>query len=253
MIFHEVSLFQVFCSQWLNNSQVIMGTKCNKLKLYDCKKCQLFDVPRLSSPIPESPGGNPLGIYSIKINPSKTLLATVSQTGRNIVVYSLPGLHPVYYSYKSHLDGILDLCWLDDNFLVSGGMDRLMALWRIDNHDHKYFYSNSIVNDCSSEGVPPLQAITPLRIKKCFGADKVRAIIYNQSNNEIVSLSTNAYLHIWNPERFYQKMSRKLPHAMENVCLSQMKDSSLYAVGSKSHFTLLDPRTLHHVKKVSRL
>ncbi|KAF2354515.1 WD40-repeat-containing domain [Trinorchestia longiramus] len=243
---------KVFCSQWLSSSKIIMGTKCNRIKVYDSKTCQVHDIPRLAPPVPElSPAGSPHGVYAIDMNPSQTLLATVTQGGRNVAIYRLPNLEPLYYGYKSHTDGILDLCWLDDNFLVSGGMDRRMALWRIDGYDHRSVFSESIVDDKPPEEVSPLQAIAPLRIKKCFGADKVRAIIFNQRNSEIVALSTNAYLHVWSPERFFQKMSRKLPHAMENVCLTQMTDSSLYAVGSKSHFTLLDPRTLHHVKKVS--
>ncbi|XP_018019447.1 DDB1- and CUL4-associated factor 12 homolog isoform X2 [Hyalella azteca] len=243
---------KVFCSQWLSSSKIIMGTKCNRIKVYDSKTCSILDIPRLCPPVPElSPTVNPHGVYAIEINPSRTLLATVTQGGRNVAVYRLPDLAPFYYGHKSHTDGILDLCWLDDNFLVSGGMDRRMALWRIDDYDHRTVFLDSLDDDRPELEVPPLQAIAPLRIKKCFGADKVRGIIFNQRNNEIVALSTNAYLHIWSPERFYQKMSRKLPHAMENVCLTQMKDSSLYAVGSKSHFTLLDPRTLHYVKKVS--
>ena len=32
-----------------------------------------------------------------------------------------------------HRDWIFDMCWLDDEFLVSGSRDTKMALWRIDN------------------------------------------------------------------------------------------------------------------------
>uniref|UniRef100_A0A6A7FTU2 DDB1-and CUL4-associated factor 12-like n=2 Tax=Hirondellea gigas TaxID=1518452 RepID=A0A6A7FTU2_9CRUS len=240
---------KVFCSQWLSNSKIIMGTKCNKIKLYNTDNHSLYSIPQLVHLAPEAnPPITPHGVYTIKLNPSKTLMATVGHLGRDVAIYRLPNLEPVCLGQKSHTEGILDLCWLDDDFLVSGGMDRQMALWRVDNYQQRSYFNDLGVDEDTE---PPLPVISPLRIKKCTGADKVRAVIFNERNSEIVSLSTNAFLHVWDPERFYQKISRKLPHAMENVCLTQKDDASLYAVGSKSHFTLLDPRTLHHVKKVS--
>lgn len=229
-----------------------MGTKCSKIKVYDTNNHKLIDIPQLSLPGSEpNPPATPHGVYSIELNPSKTLMATVGQHGRDVAIYRLPNLDPVCLGTKAHTDGILDLCWLDDDFLVSGGMDRQMALWRIDDYPQRSYFSSSYdIDDERGSTLPSLPAMAPLRVKKCVGADKVRAVVFNQRNSEIVALSTNAYLHVWDPQTFHQKMSRKLPHAMENVCLTQKEDSSLYAVGSKSHFTLLDPRTLHHVKKV---
>ena len=39
-------------------------------------------------------------------------------------------------------------------------------------------------------------------------------------------------------------MSKRLPHTLENVCLSTDEDCAMYAVGSKAHTDLLDSRTL---------
>ena len=39
-------------------------------------------------------------------------------------------------------------------------------------------------------------------------------------------------------------MTKKLPHTMENVCLSTDEDATMYAVGSKANTDLLDARTL---------
>ena len=39
-------------------------------------------------------------------------------------------------------------------------------------------------------------------------------------------------------------MSKKLPHNMENVCLSTDEEANMYAVGSKGSTDLLDARTL---------
>ena len=64
-----------------------------------------------------------------------------------------------------------------------------------------------------------------------------------------------------------QVMSKRLPHTMENVCLSTDEDCQMYAVGSKvspphwcwgrykycvaqAHTDLLDSRTLQPVRKI---
>ena len=47
-----------------------------------------------------------------------------------------------------------------------------------------------------------------------------------------------------------QVMSKRLPHTMENVCLSTDEECQLYAVGSKAHTDLLDSRTLQPVRKI---
>jgi len=45
-------------------------------------------------------------------------------------------------------------------------------------------------------------------------------------------------------------MSKRLPHTLENVCLSTDEECQMYAVGSKAHTDLLDSRTLQSVRKI---
>ena len=45
-------------------------------------------------------------------------------------------------------------------------------------------------------------------------------------------------------------MSRKLPHAQENVCIAVDDECSTYAIGSKTNTDLIDTRTLQSVKKI---
>lgn len=40
-----------------------------------------------------------------------------------------------------------------------------------------------------------------------------------------------------------QAYHRKLPNGKENVCMCVSKEKSLYAIGSQSHVTILDPRS----------
>lgn len=209
--------------------------------VYDVNTRQMDIIPSLRSAELHRPQEQQCGIHSIEINPSRTLLATGALNSNDIAVYRLPTLDPVCVGEKAHNDWIFDMCWLDDQFLVSGSRDTRLALWRID---------DDLLEKNTSDNLPSFGEIKPVKVKKCNGAEKVRAVIFNPNFVEIVALSLNAYLHVWDANRFMQKMSRKLPHAMENVCLTRKEDSSLYAIGSKSHTTLLDPRTLHYVRKV---
>ena len=213
--------------------------------VYDINNKQMDKIPSLVSSENSRPLEQQSGIHAIEINPSKTLLATSAQNSKDIAVYRLPTLDPVCVGEKAHSEWVFDLCWLDDEFLVSCSTDGKLALWRIDDDEDARLEK--------SPDYPSYNYIKPVKAKRCFGADKVRAVIFNPNFSEIVALSMNAFIHVWDSNRFYQKMSKKLPHGIDNVCMTRRDDCSLYAIGSKSHFTLLDPRTLHHVKKVCEL
>lgn len=66
---------KVFCSQWLSDRQVVFGTKCNKLMVYDVATQKLDQIPSLHGR-QLSPGGSVVpeqqcGIHSVQINPSR--------------------------------------------------------------------------------------------------------------------------------------------------------------------------------------
>ncbi|CAG9818416.1 unnamed protein product [Phaedon cochleariae] len=234
---------KVFCSQWLSDRQVVFGTKCNKLMVYDVMTHKIDQIPSLLSKR-DMMGSDPqppqqCGIHSVQINPSRTLLATGARNTCDIAVYRLPTLDPVCVGENAHKDWVFDMCWLDDEFLVSGSRDTKMALWRI---------TPDMLE--SKDEIPTHKHIQPISLKDCRGAQKVRAITFNKSYDEIAALSLNGYIHIWSAETFKQKLSRKLPSAQENVCLA-VQDSGLYAIGCRSYTLLLDCRTLQAVKKVS--
>jgi len=232
---------KVFCSQWLSDRQVVFGTKCNKLMVYDVVTQRLDQIPSLqgrrdSVTLPQD---QQCGIHSVQINPSKTLLATGARNSSEIAVYRLPTLDPVCVGEGAHRDWVFDMCWLDDQFLVSGSRDTRMALWRVQEDDM-----------AAKQEVPTYSHVRALAVKECKSAQKVRAVAFNKSFQEIAALSLNGYIHIWNAETFKQKLSRKLPSCQENVCLA-VQDSGMYAVGCRSYTLLLDARTLQAVKKIS--
>lgn len=236
---------KVFCSQWLSSSQVVFGTKCNKLMVYDVQTRRLDTIPTLSTGVQSNVPDSQHGIHAIEVNPSRTMLATGARNSANVAIYHLPTMDPVYLGSNAHRDWVYDMCWLDDQFLVSGSKDTKLALWRI--QDHPF--------DALAEGSEPVKGpsyktMSPVAVKECRTAQKIRSICFNKEYKEIAVLSLNSYIHLFNAETFSQKLSRKLPNCQDNVCIA-CQPEGLYAVGCRSYTLLLDPRTLQAVKKIA--
>lgn len=85
------------------------------------------------------------------------------------------------------------MCWLDDQFLVSGSRDARMALWRISDTD-----------DGSDDDIPTYESVKPVCVKECKSAQKVRALAFNNNFRELAALSLNGYIHVWSAETFQQ-------------------------------------------------
>lgn len=58
------------------------------------------------------------------------------------------------------------MCWLDDQFIVSGSKDAKMALWRI-NEDQ------CDTDEENTETCPSYAHVSPLVVKECRSAQKV--------------------------------------------------------------------------------
>jgi len=232
---------KVFCSQWLSHKQVIFGTKCNKLMVLDVNTRHMDQIPSLQSSENSVPPDQECGIHSIEINPSRTLLATGARNSNDVAVYRLPTLDPICVGENAHTDWIFDQTWLDDQFLVSGSRDGSIALWKV---------TDEMIDQVTSADIPSYLYTRPLLNKKCKQADRVRSLCYNHRTQEIAVVSLNGYIHCWNALKMKQVMSKRLPHTLENVCLSTDEECQMYAVGSKAHTDLLDSRTLQSVRKI---
>lgn len=181
---------KVFCSQWLSNRQVVFGTKCNKLMVYDVNTRRVDAIPTLKNSRGTN-GDTQSGIHSCQINPSRTLLATGARHSADIAVYKLPTLDPLCIGENAHRDWVFDMCWLDDQFLVSGSRDTKLALWRI-NEDFIQFPEKS--EEDEPETCPTYAHINSVCIKEVRSAQKIRAVCFNKEYKEIALLSLNGEL-----------------------------------------------------------
>ena len=130
---------KIFTSQWLDERKCIMGTKCNKLIVMDTITGKYsVQAPPKSHPNSKNVQ-NHCGIHAISINPSRTLLATGAENVNDVAIYSLPSLEPVAVGFNAHSYWIFDMCWLNDEYVVSGSGDNRLALWKAaNNRNHVY-------------------------------------------------------------------------------------------------------------------
>lgn len=228
---------KVFTSQWVNDKQVVFGTKCNKLVIMDLATGAMDQIPSLKSSTNSRAAMCPCGIHSIAVNPSRTMLATGAENTNDLAIYKLPTFDPICVGERGHTDWIFDICWLDDEFVVTGSRDSKLGLWKIDTRD------DEPTSPLSSLQVPEYSIKSPLMVKECDDARKVRALSYHCDRHELAVLSLNAYFHIWDVHTFQMCYNRKLQYSKENVCMCVSKPKTLYAVGSQSHVNLIDPRS----------
>lgn len=101
----------------------------------------------------------------------------------------------------AHSDWIFDITWLDDEFFVSGSRDTTVALWRVKDEAKEDNLGGEYSQDST---LPSFKSMKPLAVKVCKNAEKVRALLFNNNYQELVALSLNAYLHLWDAQTFKQ-------------------------------------------------
>ncbi|KAH9518562.1 DDB1- and CUL4-associated factor 12 [Bulinus truncatus] len=226
---------KIFASKWLTDSQVVLGTKCNKLMVMDIKNNNLVHIQSLKSSKESIPAECPCGIHSIAINPSRTLLATGAQNTNDLAVYELPTFDPLCVGEQAHKDWIFDMDWVDDEHIITGSRDSSLALWCVD--------SQGLSSEAAGEPhIHGHRVIVPYATKLCNQALRVRALTLGRQRGVMGVLSMNAKFHFWDIQTFCQLESIDLTWKRENVCAASSDEMGLFAIGSQAYVTLLDQR-----------
>ncbi|KAF8944029.1 DDB1- and CUL4-associated factor 12 [Haplosporangium gracile] len=171
------------------------------------------------------------GVRSLSINPSRTLLAIGAGDPFQVTIYSIPEYEPVGIMY-GHADLVFSLTWITDTVLVSGSRDGSMRVWSMD---------SSVMATLPSVTVP-IDVRFPV-LSREEEKTKVRDLSLNKGTGQLMTLTTEGYVKLWDRESYIQISKLKLNRSTEAVCLTSNADANLFAVGSQSHITVIDPRT----------
>ncbi|KAF9368780.1 DDB1- and CUL4-associated factor 12, partial [Podila verticillata] len=171
------------------------------------------------------------GVRSMSINPSRTLLAIGSGDPYQVTIYSLPELEPVGMMY-GHSDLVFALTWISDTVLVSGSRDGSTRVWSTES--------------AVLATLPAVSKSVEVRLSVLTRAEdktKVRDLAFNKNTGQLMTLTTEGYVKLWDRESYIQISKLKLIHSTETVCLTANSDANLFAVGSQSHISITDPRS----------
>jgi hypothetical protein len=108
--------------------------------------------------------------------------------------------------YRAHIETGYLTCagWMTSSwYLVL--VTLVLALWRIQEDDLT-----------TKQEVPTYEHLRALAVKECKSAQKVRAVAFYKSFQEIAPLSLNGYIHIWDAETFKQ-----VCHSILELCCSR--------------------------------
>ncbi|KAG2182981.1 hypothetical protein INT44_005962 [Umbelopsis vinacea] len=251
---------KVFSSYWLNDVDILFGTKDQKLRVYNVNHAKIFDIQLPSySPISNTLKDNviysrdsyraqnfcrdnnhlpknltaPLaGIRAISANPAGTLIAVASGNPYYIYILDLPSLSSNTI-LQGHTDAIFSVDWIDNETVISGSRDGTMKCWKLDGHKLQ-----TVQEDNTRR---PIGILEPTWSTTEIDSQRIRDLIY--LDRKAVTLSSNGFLDIWDMEEQTAVNSFGLPFPLEAVCMAGNMQNATVAIGSQAHVAIMDARS----------
>uniref|UniRef100_A0A1X7SL62 DDB1- and CUL4-associated factor 12 beta-propeller domain-containing protein n=1 Tax=Amphimedon queenslandica TaxID=400682 RepID=A0A1X7SL62_AMPQE len=150
------------------------------------------------------------------------------------------------------------MTWISDDVIVTGSRDSTMAAWKVPDLTtllvEERLSLSSLMNPWPighplAESVPSIDMLFHFSnhvTQRAVSGNKVRSLVCNRRMHTLASLQTNicdCSVHFWDTQTFRELGFINLFHRYENVCLEIQPERNLYAVGSRSHVSLIDWRT----------
>ncbi|KAG0207863.1 hypothetical protein BGX28_001012 [Mortierella sp. GBA30] len=145
----------------------------------------------------------------------------------SVTIYSLPEFVSVGVMH-GHSDMVFSLKWASDSVLVTGSRDGTMRVWSMD---------SPVITT-----LPAVRNPIEVRFPSIVRTEDPSFNRSEEKAKELMTLNTDGYVKLWDRESFSLTSKMKLVRQTETVCLTSNPDANLYAVGSQSHISVIDPR-----------
>lgn len=157
------------------------------------------------------------------------------------MIYALPTFEP-YAIFRGHTDCCFSLDWLDDTRLVTGSRDGTLRLW---NASENVVAQHPVLLESSVQVHEHVASRSENR-------GRIRDLKIDRTRNEIMTLSTEGYVKLWDARTVQSMRTFEIRGAREPgrpmvdaVCMARNERAGLYAVGSLAHISFVDPRAGH--------
>ncbi|KAJ3011529.1 hypothetical protein HKX48_006789 [Thoreauomyces humboldtii] len=225
--FSTDGLDKIFAGKFLNPTTVLVGTKCGSLILLNTTNDSQHRIPLM---------GPPAAVRAMALNSRKTFIAIA--VGLRIEVFALPGLDPIGI-LAGHRDVVFSVVFTDDTTVTSGSRDGTVRVWSISS------LSTDTDARTAAEKTPPSLASA---MSVIADGHRVRALTSSPRDDTLALLSTGGYLRIYDLQTSRPLVTLPLRYTSETTCLASLSNTtttatSLHAVGSARHISVLDPRT----------
>ncbi|KAL7720678.1 WD repeat-containing protein 40A-B [Entamoeba marina] len=221
---------KIFASSWISERTVAIGSKDNRLVLWDVFKNTTTNV-KLPNVVANYDRGS--GIHDVDFFPVGCYgkLICGSDSPNDVAVFDTKTLSPVAL-LKGHSDWVFGSKFIDANTIISGGRDGNLSFWRIEDYER----TNN----------QKLHVVSPI-LTQCDPDIKIRCVGVNKTKQECYSLTSEGTIGIWDAETLTHLRDEQLDDMYELVAMDVKQEDNLIAVGSRSFTTVMDPRNSQEV------